>query len=175
MRLLIQSWQPKREMEPWRTSPKRLAQVQYATFQAAGYPIGSGSTESANKVVVEARLKGSGMHWAREHVNPLVALRTVACTDRWAEVWPRITTRWRSEALQRQRARRARQHPPPPSVSVMQSSSAAPPLHPPPIAQRQRSKTVVNGRPTASHPWKGHRFLFGRAQTALSTSESRKT
>ncbi len=37
---------------------KRLTQVQYATFQAAGYPIGSGSTERANKVVVEARLKG---------------------------------------------------------------------------------------------------------------------
>ena len=29
---------------------KRLAQVQYAAFQMAGYPIGSGSTESANKV-----------------------------------------------------------------------------------------------------------------------------
>src|SRR5712691_12486813 len=43
---------------------KRLAQVDYAAFQAAGYPIGSGSTESANKNVVEVRLKGSGMHWA---------------------------------------------------------------------------------------------------------------
>jgi hypothetical protein len=31
---------------------KRLVQVQYASFQQAGYPIGSGSTESANKVVV---------------------------------------------------------------------------------------------------------------------------
>jgi hypothetical protein len=41
---------------------ERLAQVRYAEFRAAGYPIGSGSTESANKVVVEARLKGSGMH-----------------------------------------------------------------------------------------------------------------
>src|SRR6266567_8334648 len=28
---------------------KRLAQTDYAAFQAAGYPIGSGSTESANK------------------------------------------------------------------------------------------------------------------------------
>jgi hypothetical protein len=32
---------------------KRLAQVQYAAFQTAGYPIGSGPTESANKIVVE--------------------------------------------------------------------------------------------------------------------------
>jgi hypothetical protein len=39
---------------------KRLALVRYAEFQVAGYPIGSGSTESANKIVVEARLKAAG-------------------------------------------------------------------------------------------------------------------
>jgi hypothetical protein len=44
---------------------KRRAHLDYARFQALGYPIGSGSVESANKLVVEARLKGSGMHWAR--------------------------------------------------------------------------------------------------------------
>src|SRR6266581_2352463 len=99
---------------------KRLAQVQYATFQVAGYPIGSGSTESANKVVVEARLKGSGMHWARANVKPLVALRTVACTDRWADVWPRISARLRTEAEQRRHSRWRARHPaptPPPAES----------------------------------------------------------
>src|SRR5437763_4390725 len=40
---------------------KREAHMQYPTYQAAGWPIGSGSVESANKVVVEARLKGAGM------------------------------------------------------------------------------------------------------------------
>src|SRR5205807_5247625 len=40
---------------------KREAHMQYPTYQAAGWPIGSGSVESANKVVVEARLKGTGM------------------------------------------------------------------------------------------------------------------
>ena len=35
--------------------------------------IGSGATESANKVVVEARLKGPGMHWASFHLNPMLA------------------------------------------------------------------------------------------------------
>lgn len=38
---------------------KRRPQLQYGQFQAAGYPIGSGMVESANKLVVEARLKGS--------------------------------------------------------------------------------------------------------------------
>ena len=54
---------------------KPRAQIAYATFLAAGYPIGSGAVESANKLVVEARLKGSGMHWARANVNPMLALR----------------------------------------------------------------------------------------------------
>ena len=35
--------------------------MQSPTYQAAGWPIGSGSVESANKLVVEARLKGAGM------------------------------------------------------------------------------------------------------------------
>ncbi len=54
---------------------KRRAQIDYATFLAARYPIGSGPVESANKVVMEARLKGSGMHSARPNVNPMLALR----------------------------------------------------------------------------------------------------
>ena len=40
---------------------KREAHMQYPTYREAGWPIGSGSVESANKVVVEARLKGAGM------------------------------------------------------------------------------------------------------------------
>lgn len=63
----------------------RIVQMDSPTFQAAGWPVGSGSVESANKLVVEARLKGSGMHWARVHVNPMLALRTAACNGRWDE------------------------------------------------------------------------------------------
>jgi hypothetical protein len=40
---------------------KREAHMQYPSYQQAGWPIGSGSVESANKLVVEARLKGAGM------------------------------------------------------------------------------------------------------------------
>jgi hypothetical protein len=48
----------------------RLTQ-QSPTSQEAGWPIGSGSVESANKLVVEARLKGAGMRWERQNVNPM--------------------------------------------------------------------------------------------------------
>jgi hypothetical protein len=137
---------------------KRLPQVQYATFQAAGYPIGSGSTESANKIVVEVRLKGSGMHWARAHVDPLVALRTVACTNRWPEVWPHITTRLRADAQQRRRTRRQAHHQPPPTSAPIEltprpavvAARSSPPIPTP----SPRAKSIVNGRPSALHPWK---------------------
>jgi len=66
---------------------KRVVQMQYPRFQAEGWPIGSGMVESANKLVVEARLKGAGMHWSRLSVNPLLALRNAVCHDRWAEAW----------------------------------------------------------------------------------------
>jgi len=36
----------------------------------------SGSGESANKLVVEARLKGAGMRWGRQNVDPMLVLRT---------------------------------------------------------------------------------------------------
>ena len=76
--------------ETLRYLEKRREQISYAQFLAMGYPIGSGSVESANKLVVENRLKGSGMHWARANVNPMVALRGMSCSDRWGEGWPAL-------------------------------------------------------------------------------------
>lgn len=69
---------------------KREARMQYPEYQAQGWPIGSGIVESGNKVVMQARLKGPGMHWAAEHVNPMLALRTSACNDRWAETYEQV-------------------------------------------------------------------------------------
>jgi len=76
---------------------KRVMQMQYPRFQEQGWPIGSGCVESANKLVVEARLKGAGMHWQRENVDPMLSLRNLVCSDRWAEDWPLIVTRLRRQ------------------------------------------------------------------------------
>jgi hypothetical protein len=80
---------------------KREAQMQYPTFQTQGWPIGSGAVESANKLVVQARMKGAGMHWADEHVNPMLALRNILCSRRWREDWPRIELQLRKQDRQR--------------------------------------------------------------------------
>jgi hypothetical protein len=81
---------------------KRQAQMQYPRFQEQGWPIGSGIVESGNKLVVEARLKGAGMHWAEPHVNPMLAIRNILCSDRWKEEWPKIESRLRQQTRLRQ-------------------------------------------------------------------------
>lgn len=109
---------------------KRVALMQYPTFAAAGWPIGSGSVESANKLVVEARLKGAGMHWARPNVNPLLVLRNAACNDRWDEVWAHSAAWLRRHWLPRC-----------PMVVVTPPPPPEPPP-PPPLP------------PRAPHPWR---------------------
>lgn len=79
---------------------KRLGLMQYPDYQRQGWPIGSGMVESANKVVVQTRLKGAGMHWEPGHVNPMLALRTAVCNERWDEAW--------QERVQQQRGKLAR-------------------------------------------------------------------
>jgi hypothetical protein len=106
---------------------KRVAQMQYPTFQAAGWPIGSGMVESANKLVVEARLKGAGMHWERASDNPLLALRTAVCNDRWGEVWRASAAQIRRVGL----VRRAVQ----PKRPVTAAPDAAPPALAPETVQ----------------------------------------
>jgi hypothetical protein len=71
----------------WQYLLRRHDQMQYSRFREAGWPIGSGMVESANKLVVEARLKGAGMHWKRENVNAMLVLRNAVCNDRWDEAW----------------------------------------------------------------------------------------
>ncbi len=157
---------------------KREAQMQYPTFLAAGWPIGDGAVESGNKLVVEARLKGSGMHWARPHVDPMLALRNIVCSDRWTEAWPQITQTLRQQDRQRRTARRAKRRPPvlalaapttdqaqrlPPSPAVAPGPSANKPAARP-LPQTSAPKATSNEpwRPAANHPWR--RMPIGRAR-----------
>jgi hypothetical protein len=84
---------------------KREPQMQYPQFQADGWPIGSGSVESGNKVVMQARLKGAGMRWRPSDVNPMLALRTVVYNERWSESWQQ-PQHWRKESQDRRRKQR---------------------------------------------------------------------
>ena len=90
---------------------KREAFMHYPEFRRNSWPIGSGMVESANKNVVEARLKGTGMHWQRNHVNPMLALRNAVCNDRWKEMWQKALGHHRKlQALQRATPTKPRVH-----------------------------------------------------------------
>ena len=139
---------------------KRVAQMQYPAYQQAGWPLGSGVVESANKVVVEARLKGAGMRWARRHVNPMVALRTVVYSDRWDEAWAQMAGELRRQAAQDRtlrREQRVRQAPAvvPPALPGAPVLSSPPPPHPGGLAPRPEPAAPGGSRrPAADHPWR---------------------
>jgi hypothetical protein len=138
---------------------KRQEQIRYAHFQEQGYPIGSGMVESGNKLVVEARLKGAGMHWDRRHVTPMVALRGVVCSGRWEQAWSGIWRQLRQQVAARRSTRREQRR------AAVPCAAAAPPPAPAPV-RPARPKEVIDGRPTRDHPWKKHGYDHRRLAKA---------
>lgn len=128
---------------------KRRVQVDYPRFRALGYPIGSGMVESANKLMVEARLKGSGMHWAPGHVDPMLALRTIECADGWDAAWPRIADRLRRQARDRRTAQRHARRPQPPAPPV---GTPTPTASPPTVPARRHGRPAQIHRAPRQHP-----------------------
>jgi hypothetical protein len=57
--------------------------MRYQQFRQAGYPIGSGTVESACKLVAQARLKQAGMAWSRRGAQAVLALRACLLSHRW--------------------------------------------------------------------------------------------
>jgi hypothetical protein len=150
---------------------KRRTMITYADFQQQGYPIGAGSVESANKLVVESRLKQAGMRWALVHVNPMVALRNVVCNDRWAEAWSHIVQQVRDQTRQRTRARRTQPQPvlADPAPAPPAATPSAPGLSQPTAASELPARLTPPApkppapyRPAADHPWR--RSPIGRAR-----------
>lgn len=65
-----------------------LDQMDYATYQEKGYPIGSGVIEAACKRLVKQRFSGSGMKWNIEIANGLLLIRGITLTEgRWEQFW----------------------------------------------------------------------------------------
>lgn len=62
--------------------------MRYAEFRAKGYPIGSGTVESACKRVIGARLKQAGMCWTKAGAQAVLSLRAHLLSGRWETMWP---------------------------------------------------------------------------------------
>ncbi len=131
---------------------KRRDLMDYPTYQRQGWPIGSGSVESGHKLVMQARLKGPGMHWRPEHVNPMLALRLALLNDRWAESWQeQQRLRLRLQQLKRQ----ARQQQRFLEQQAKRRKADPPPSSAPSVAKPTRQKT---GRTEAQYRWGRHTF-----------------
>jgi hypothetical protein len=137
---------------------KRKSQMQYPLFQTQGWPIGSGIVESGNKLVVEARLKGSGMHWAENHVNAMLALRNIICSDRWKSEWPKVEARLRQQTRQRRNQLHRSRLTIPPTIP-----SPSAPAFDPKLVQSlsaQIESQMLPKKPK-ENPWR--KFKFGKA------------
>jgi hypothetical protein len=148
---------------------KRQAHMQYPEYRARGLPLGSGAVESGNKLVVQARLKGAGMHWARAHVDPMLALRNVVCSDRWEEAWPQIAARMQAPATAARRPGRAGAagSAVQPAALPVEATSVRPATAPGAPSGQQgnqapRRSGEARRRPAANHPWR--RYVHRRPQ-----------
>ena len=61
--------------------------VDYAAYEEAGWPTGSGEVESAHKYVPQARLKLPGACWNVESINPMLAIRVIKKNGWWDDFW----------------------------------------------------------------------------------------
>jgi hypothetical protein len=155
---------------------KRTNQMQYPQFQQQGWPIGSGIVESGNKLVVEVRLKGAGMHWKRENVDPMLALRNIICSDRWAQEWPKIEQRLRQQVTNRRKALREKHRRaahPVETLHTETSLQATPAKIPPPEICTQTDNAIPPTqrtdphRPALDHPWRHSPIGKARFQPSI--------
>ena len=65
--------------------------MNYAEYTAKNFPIGSGVTEAACKVLVKQRLCHSGMKWKNKGASIVLSIRSLVRTDcRWEQFWNKI-------------------------------------------------------------------------------------
>ena len=67
----------------------QVHRMDYPTYLAKGWQIGSGPVESACKTVVGQRLKGGGMRWGEEGADAVCQLRALFKSERgqWEAFW----------------------------------------------------------------------------------------
>lgn len=61
--------------------------MDYARFEAAGWPIGSGAVEGECKHLVKARFNLTGARWRRANIEPVLALRLSRFNEECEQDW----------------------------------------------------------------------------------------
>jgi hypothetical protein len=66
---------------------RNVQRMQYGTFRASGYFIGSGVVEAGCKTLIGGRCKQSGMFWSESGAENILALRCIHSSRRLDEFW----------------------------------------------------------------------------------------
>jgi hypothetical protein len=66
---------------------RNIQRMQYGTFRAKGYFIGSGVVEAGCKTVIGGRCKQSGMFWSEPGAENILALRCIHSSRRLEDFW----------------------------------------------------------------------------------------
>lgn len=61
--------------------------MDYPSYRARGYHVGSGVVEAACKTVAAARCKRSGMRWTKDGAQSVLSLRCQLLNARWDQYW----------------------------------------------------------------------------------------
>lgn len=83
------AWEVHRRVKQYVSN--HMDRMDYPTYQAAGWQIGSGHIEAACKTVVNQRLKQSGMRWGGDGADAVCHLRALyeGETSQWEAFWER--------------------------------------------------------------------------------------
>jgi hypothetical protein len=63
-----------------------IDRIDYPNYKKKGYFVGSGAIESANKVILQRRLKQAGMRWSVPGAQYVLSLRAKVESRRWDDV-----------------------------------------------------------------------------------------
>lgn len=66
---------------------KRMHQFNYKDALDQNLPIGSGEIESANRTIIQKRLKLSGAWWLENNANAMLKLRVIRANGLWNSYW----------------------------------------------------------------------------------------
>ncbi len=100
------------------------------------------------------------MHWEIAHVNPMLTLRNLLCSDRWQAGWPQITMTLRQQEHQR-RKELHQKHDQPSQLQNTSPALATPRLPKPTPASPLPSEIHKSSIPAPDHPWR--RSPIGKA------------
>ena len=108
------------------------------------------------------------MHWAAAHLDPMLGLRNVVCSDRWSEAWPQMVAQ-RHQVMAAARTQRGEQRAAQAARAVwgaeISTGPAAPvPDRSPGPERPARPPTPPSPRrPAATHPWRRYSIRPGGA------------